>query len=813
MAVRDGAEIKGPTGSVYDTRRDFWISSNHNDQSHCHSDLLNLGLEAYGMNFAPDLGYPTDTTINPERMQWTKNTVSHNTVVVDNTGQGASSVRGYPKHLDDAGKIKVMDVSAPHAYGATSEYRRTVVMIQANEEVSYALDFFRIVGGTDHLYSFHSMSNEVELIGVDTVAQTDGEGNYVGSYAGADMPFGEAPTGSTHVASGYSWLKDVRRADNPGIKSFAADFKVTDFGKSLSFDGDFHLRLTMLNDFEAEEISVATGLPPQTVSNIDVDKLEYLLVRNKSDNGQKLESVFTSVIEPYNGERYIAETEEVSAVIEAGSPGVSDAVRAVKVTFADGRVDYVIYATNNKATYKIDDSFLFRGFVGVYSLKDGEVALRYVCDGDIIGKETGKTAAYTGLIESFTTELAFENSITMLADQDVEPEELAGRMVVVENDGTQNAAYLIESAQTDGRRVTLHLGNSSLIRSYANQNDINAGYVYNIARGQRASIALSSMEDAGPVLPGDGRKYTATAGKKFTAQFNAVSPTGKTVAYRLSNPPRGVDISESGLLSWTPNNNQIGTHSIMVIADDGVGMTEIVVDVTVVQGSGSGGGTSSNSPSPGNEGSNTGNEGSENNGSQGSENNGTNGESVGNETTGERFNDLGGHSWAKDAIYRLVDAGVVNGTSYNTYSPAKNITRADFAIMLVRAFGITEGEGENFADVPEGAYYAEELRLAKAAGIVLGIGENKFNPTGEITRQDMMVMLVRALKAVGQGLSEADVSVLAQFADSALVAGYAREAAAQLVSAELIEGSNGKLHPMSFATRAEIAVLLDRILM
>ena len=54
-----------------------------------------------------------------------------------------------------------------------------------------------------------------------------------------------------------------------------------------------------------------------------------------------------------------------------------------------------------------------------------------------------------------------------------------------------------------------------------------------------------------------------------------------------------------------------------------------------------------------------------------------------------------------------VEKGVVNGTSENTYSPANNIKRADFAIMLVRAFGITEGEGENFVDVDANKYYAE----------------------------------------------------------------------------------------------------------
>ena len=159
----------------------------------------------------------------------------------------------------------------------------------------------------------------------------------------------------------------------------------------------------------------------------------------------------------------------------------------------------------------------------------------------------------------------------------------------------------------------------------------------------------------------------------------------------------------------------------------------------------------------------------------------------------------------------LVDKGVVNGTSSSTYAPANNIKRADFAIMLVRAFGVTEGETEHFADVDASKYYAKELALAKANGIVGGIGDNKFNPEGEITRQDMMVMLSRALKAAGKEVAEADESVLSQFADAAAISDYAREAVAQLVGAGAIAGADGKINPTGRATRAEVAVMLSRI--
>ena len=132
--------------------------------------------------------------------------------------------------------------------------------------------------------------------------------------------------------------------------------------------------------------------------------------------------------------------------------------------------------------------------------------------------------------------------------------------------------------------------------------------------------------------------------------------------------------------------------------------------------------------------------------------------------------------------------------------------------MLTRAFKITEGETEQFADVDSSKYYAEELRLAKAAGIVAGIGDNKFNPEGEISRQDMMLMLYRALKAQGYELSEPDYAVLAEFADAALISDYAKDAVAVFVKDGIIGGANGKINPKAQATRAEIAVMLSRVL-
>jgi hypothetical protein len=174
-----------------------------------------------------------------------------------------------------------------------------------------------------------------------------------------------------------------------------------------------------------------------------------------------------------------------------------------------------------------------------------------------------------------------------------------------------------------------------------------------------------------------------------------------------------------------------------------------------------------------------------------------------------RFIDLGGHGWAEEAINALADDGIIKGTSANTFSPAANITRADFAILLVRAFKLESDNAENFADVDDADYFAKELAIARNTGLVDGIGENKYAPRNNITRQDMMVIVYRALTKLNVGFGIYDEP---QYHDFATVAPYARDAVSALISAGLVNGKNNLIAPTDYTTRAEVAVLIKRIL-
>ena len=170
------------------------------------------------------------------------------------------------------------------------------------------------------------------------------------------------------------------------------------------------------------------------------------------------------------------------------------------------------------------------------------------------------------------------------------------------------------------------------------------------------------------------------------------------------------------------------------------------------------------------------------------------------------FKDVMNYSWAYNAIANLEEKGIVNRVSEMWYGPEQNITRSDYAMFLVRTLGLTDGAGENFLDVDPNAEYAKELAIGKAAGIINGVGDNKFNPEAQITRQDMMTMTSRALSLAGS-------TDLGAFSDSGNIADYATAHVSAMVAEGLIKGNaDGTINPLGNTTRAEAAVIMQRIL-
>ncbi|MCJ8014731.1 S-layer homology domain-containing protein [Paenibacillus sp. KQZ6P-2] len=176
------------------------------------------------------------------------------------------------------------------------------------------------------------------------------------------------------------------------------------------------------------------------------------------------------------------------------------------------------------------------------------------------------------------------------------------------------------------------------------------------------------------------------------------------------------------------------------------------------------------------------------------------------------FEDIGKYPWAQRAIETLSTKGIIQGTSATNYSPANKVTRADYILMLIRALQLNAQVEDQFADVRKGDYYYEAVGIAKKLGIVKGVEGNTFQPKAEITRQEMMVMAARALKAAGIMDVEGTSADLTRYKDAGKVSNYAVESVAGLSSKGIVQGDGNYIQPLANATRAETATFMYRIL-
>ncbi len=176
-----------------------------------------------------------------------------------------------------------------------------------------------------------------------------------------------------------------------------------------------------------------------------------------------------------------------------------------------------------------------------------------------------------------------------------------------------------------------------------------------------------------------------------------------------------------------------------------------------------------------------------------------------------KFTDLQGH-WAQADIERLANKLIVDGRPDGSFDPNATITRAEFAALLVRALGLPETRpGEPFMDVESADWFAGAVGAAKQAGLIGGYEDGSFRPEANITREQMAVMIAKALIFAGQ--SPQMESTIPTFSDAAEISRWAVEAMGQLAGLGIIHGvTDTTFVPQANATRAQSAVMITRML-
>jgi YVTN family beta-propeller protein len=160
-------------------------------------------------------------------------------------------------------------------------------------------------------------------------------------------------------------------------------------------------------------------------------------------------------------------------------------------------------------------------------------------------------------------------------------------------------------------------------------------------------------------------------------------------------------------------------------------------------------------------------------------------------------NDISGH-WAEKPIQTFVKLGIVAGYEDGTFKPDADMTRAEFASIIMRVFGITGGSKNPALKDIEGHWAKDAIENLTAAGVLSGYGDGTFRPDKKITREEMVVILSRIvnLNAVEKDASKGS------FAD--LAGSYAANRIKDAAQAGIVSGKPGSVfEPRSNVTRAE----------
>ena len=177
--------------------------------------------------------------------------------------------------------------------------------------------------------------------------------------------------------------------------------------------------------------------------------------------------------------------------------------------------------------------------------------------------------------------------------------------------------------------------------------------------------------------------------------------------------------------------------------------------------------------------------------------------------------------WAHEGLDYCIYHGYIAGTSASTVSPNGVCTRAQLVSILYRVQGEpTTVKGYElsklrapFDDVPRGQWYTDAIWWAKLTGVVSGTSATTFDPEGEITREQLAVILYNYTKQFAPGSLTATGS-LSGFPDAASVSSWARTEMAWAVGNGLISGTGSGsvayLTPQGSATRAQVAAILMR---
>jgi len=180
------------------------------------------------------------------------------------------------------------------------------------------------------------------------------------------------------------------------------------------------------------------------------------------------------------------------------------------------------------------------------------------------------------------------------------------------------------------------------------------------------------------------------------------------------------------------------------------------------------------------------------------------------------FNDVEQH-WAKDAVNDMGSRMVISGIGNDLFAPDQDITRAEFAAIIVRGLGLKLELGTiPFSDVNASDWYSSAINTAYSYHLISGFEDGTFRPMDKITREQAMTIIAKAMKITDLkaklSFKEAG-ELLSPFVDANSASEWAKNSIADCLQAGIVSGRNvNQLAPKNNISRAEVAAIVQRLL-
>ncbi len=383
-------------------------------RGHQHEDNLNVEMFAHGVSVTPELGYPC--WAHP--MGNTSSVAHHITGMIDYGPQYQGFIsHGTLKGFGGAPEASFADVSAEPDGFPNRFYRRAICLADAPDGNVYALDIFRMAGGTTRTWCFHGPAHD-----------------------DFDSSLDFTPTGEDALPIKRMGRRMQSNVVEPADARADGDVR----GEWTHDESDLRLRVDVLG---APDRRYLTARCAKT----DIPPIRYLFAEDNAEDGA---SEFVSVWQPYREEGG-AFIERIERLEVSGATGDAeyDPV-AVRVTLADGRTDTFIYSLDPEAELQAG-GIEFSGSFGYWSEQDGAPRCAHLVNGRYLRAGDAEVTLDPPRVEATVSELDLRER-TLTLDRDLPGDlDLQGRLAYIQGGPHRTAYHVAEVVAPNMLRLDL----------------------------------------------------------------------------------------------------------------------------------------------------------------------------------------------------------------------------------------------------------------------------------------------------------------------------------------------------------------------